>query len=125
MLGTPSRASSTRMRRTRQPKTPLASPMSPQSYDDIDPGDQRVQIALLAMRVENLGREKEALEQDLERECAEREYSESELEKRIAKMERSFQRGAGIIMVLPVLGGIAGVLLAYGKAIFAPWTGKP
>lgn len=87
-----------------------------------NPNDPAVQILLLAQRVENLGREKEELERDLERERAERENHEKDMDKRIAKMERSFQRGAGIIMILPVLGTAMGILIAYGKVIFAPWT---
>lgn len=87
-----------------------------------NPNDPAVQILLLAQRVENLGREKEELERDLERERAERENHEKDMDKRIAKMERSFQRGAGIIMILPVLGTAVGILIAYGKVIFAPWT---
>jgi hypothetical protein len=99
--------------------------MPGQSYDDIDPHDHRVQIALLAMRVDNLGKEKEAIERDLEQERAEREKHEIELTRRVETMEKSFQRGAGIIMVLPILGTVIGILLAYGKQIFAPWTGRP
>ena len=97
--------------------------MADQSYENIDPHDHRVQIALLAMRVDNIGREKETLERDLEEERAARLKQELELGNRIAAMEKSFQRGAGIIMVLPILGTIGGLLIAYGKLIFAPWTG--
>ena len=96
----------------------------PQSYDQIDPNDQRVQIALLAQRVENLGKEKEALERAIEKEREERNLREKELEARILAMEKSFARGAGIIMLLPFLGTAAGLMLAYGKQILAPWMGK-
>lgn len=92
------------------------------ALERFNPNDPAVQILLLAQRVETLGREKEELERDLERERAERENHEKDMDKRIAKMERSFQRGAGIIMILPVLGTAVGILIAYGKVIFAPWT---
>lgn len=95
--------------------------MPPQSYDQIDPSDQKTQIALLAMRVENLGREKESLEEDLDQERAERLNYEKETELRLANIEKSFQKGAGIIMVFPILAGGIGLLIAYGKKIFAPW----
>ena len=81
---------------------------------ETNPHDLRTQVALLAMRVENLGREKEAIERSLER-----------AETRLATMEKAFQRGAGIMMILPFAGTAIGLLLAYGKVIFAPWTGKP
>lgn len=94
--------------------------------EEFNPNNPGTQIALLAMRVENLGKEKEALERAMDRERAERAEQEEKLEARIAAMERSFQRGAGIMMVLPIVGTVVGILLAYGKVIFAPWTGgKP
>ena len=40
---------------------------------ETNPHDMRTQIALLAMRVDNLGREKEALERQLEKEVDEAE----------------------------------------------------
>ena len=100
-----------------------AAQVTDQSFNDIDPNDRRVQIALLAMRLDNLGREKEKLERDLDEERSAREEHERAIEARIAAMEKSFQRGAGIVMVLPIVGTIIGLLLAYGKTIFAPWTG--
>lgn len=96
----------------------------PIDFDDFNPNNPYTAIALLGERVNNLGKEKEQLESKLERECALREAHEKDVEERIAKMEKSFQRGAGIIMVLPILGTVIGILLAYGKAIFAPWTGS-
>jgi uncharacterized protein YheU (UPF0270 family) len=77
----------------------------------------------LAQRVDNLCKEKEELERALGKERTERSEHEAELEVRLAKIENSFQKGAGILMVLPVLGTIFGLLVAYGKTIFAPWTG--
>lgn len=78
-------------------------------FDDDDP---RFQVKILAMRIDNLTREKEKLEQNA-----------SDLTKRVADMERSFQRGGGILIVLPIFGTIIGLILAYGKVIFAPWLG--
>lgn len=86
-----------------------------------DPNDPAVQILLLAQRVENLGKEKEAIERELERERAERENSEKDLEQRIAKIEGSLGKGAGILIGLAAVGTIGGTLMAYGKTIFAPW----
>lgn len=65
--------------------------------------DPDARIKLLAYRVSTLTREKEALEV------------------RVAKMEKSFNMGAGILLVLPVLGSAIGLILAFGKFIFAPW----
>ena len=92
---------------------------------ETNPHDMRTQIALLAMRVENLGREKEALERQLEKEVEERNKKDEEYAKRIAAIEKAYQRGAGIMMILPFAGTAIGLLLAYGKVIFAPWTKSP
>jgi hypothetical protein len=65
--------------------------------------DPQAQIKFLAYRVSVLTREKEGLEV------------------RVAKMEKSFNMGAGILLVMPVLGSVIGLVLAFGKIIFAPW----
>lgn len=65
--------------------------------------DPESKIKFLAYRVAVLGREKE------------------ELEERIAKIEKSFNMGAGILLILPVLGSIVGMVFAFGKQIFKPW----
>jgi hypothetical protein len=93
----------------------------PHEFDEFNPNNPYTALALLGERVNNLGKEKEALERDLEKEAKQR----SDLEERVAAMERSFQRGAGVLMVIPILGTAIGLLVAYGKIIFAPWTGKP
>lgn len=92
----------------------------PPDFDEFNPNNPYTALALLSERVKNLGIEKEAIERDLEDEREER----SDLEKRVAAMERSFQRGAGVLMVIPILGTALGLLVAYGKIIFAPWA-KP
>jgi hypothetical protein len=97
----------------------------PPDFDEFNPNNPYTALALLAERVKNLGKEKEDLERDLDQERAEREDHERDLEKRIAAMEKSFQRGAGALIVLPVVGTVIGLLFAYGKVIFAPWLNNP
>jgi phosphoribosylaminoimidazole (AIR) synthetase len=70
-----------------------------------DTSDPEVRQKMLAYRVAVLTREKE------------------QLEVRVAKMERTFTMGAGVLMVLPILGTAFGLILAYGQKIFKPWTG--
>lgn len=91
-------------------------PTHPQ-YGEFDEDDPRFQVRILAIRIETLGKEKETIEQELNEE----RLARKDLEKRVAVMERSFQRGAGALIVLPILGTLLGVLFAYGKSIFAPW----
>jgi phosphoribosylaminoimidazole (AIR) synthetase len=69
-----------------------------------DTADPEVRLRLLAYRVSVLTREKE------------------NLEVRVAKMEKSFNMGAGILLVLPMLGSLVAIMMAYGRAIFKPWT---
>lgn len=95
-----------------------------EEFNKFDPNDPSVQILLLAQRVETLGKEKEAIERDLQQERAEREKIETELEKRLTKIEGSLGKGAGILIGLASVGTIGGFLAAYGKMIFAPWMGK-
>ena len=88
-------------------------------YMEWDENDPRFQVKMLGMRVETLTKEKEAIEEELREERTAR----IDLDKRVAAMERTFQRGAGAMIVLPIIGTVMGVLLAYGKVIFAPWIG--
>lgn len=85
-----------------------------------DPNNRDTQIALLAMRISNLGKEKEDIERNLELEEGQRK----DLERRVAVMEGYFQRGRGIVYGLVVLGSLVGFISAYWKSIFAPWTIK-
>jgi hypothetical protein len=71
-----------------------------------DSSDPRVQIKMLAYRVAVLTREKESLET------------------RVSKMERSFNMGAGVLLVIPIVGSILGFFIAVGKGFFAPWFGS-
>jgi hypothetical protein len=65
--------------------------------------DPDSKIKFLALRVAVLTREKE------------------ELEVRISKIEKSFNMGAGILLILPILGSIIGMMFAFGKTLFKPW----
>lgn len=68
-----------------------------------DPADR---MKVLSYRVAVLVREKE------------------ELELRVAKMERAFNMGAGILLVLPIAGSVIGMILAFGSKIFKPWLSQ-
>lgn len=89
---------------------------------EFDEGDLRYQLKILGFRVEALTKEKEELERALEKERDLRVAHEKIVDDRVAVMEKSFQRGAGMMMLLPIMGTIVGMLIAYGKTIFAPWT---
>lgn len=79
-------------------------------FNEFNPNNPYTQLALLAQRIDNLGKEKEALE-----------TREKELEKRVSRLEASYGKGAGIIIGLGMIGTIGGILMAWGKTIFAPW----
>src|SRR5689334_17823304 len=79
-------------------------------YMEFNEDDPRFQVKILSMRVDALTKEKEDLEK-----------KNIELDKRIAAMEKTFQRGAGAMIVLPIVGTFIGLVFAYGKIIFAPW----
>lgn len=83
------------------------------AYKEFDENDPAFLIRILSLRVDALTKEKEDLEE-----------KERELEKRVAKMETSYQRGAGILIGLSFLGAIVGFLVANGRAIFKPWGGS-
>ncbi len=89
---------------------------------EFDEGDLRYQIKILGFRVEALTKEKEELERALEKERETRLLHEKTVDERVAVMEKSFQRGAGMMMLLPIVGTVVGMLFAYGKTIFKPWT---
>lgn len=91
----------------------------PRQFMEFDEDDPRFQVRILSMRVDALTKEKEAIEVELHEERDERK----KLDERVAAMEKTFQRGAGIMLMLPIFGAALGLLLAYGKVIFAPWTG--
>ena len=79
----------------------------------LHPEDPEVQVYVLASRVEALTKEKEKLEKDY-----------TSLNTRVLKMEKSFDRGAGILLVMPVIGAAIGLLLSYWKVLSKPWTNQ-
>jgi hypothetical protein len=83
------------------------------AYKEFDENDPAFLIRILSLRVDALTKEKEELEVRI-----------GDDEKRIAKIEGSLGKGAGILIGLASIGTIGGFLMAYGKAIFAPWVGK-
>jgi len=94
--------------------------MEYRQYGELDNDDPRLQVKILALRIDNLTREKEHIEAELKEE----ERARKDLDIRVASMEKSFQRGAGALIVMPVVGTFVGLLLAYGRTIFAPWMPK-
>ena len=89
----------------------------PKQWMEWDEDDPRFQVRILGMRVDALTKEKEAIEEMLREERIERKA----IDLRVASMEKTFQRGAGMMIIIPVLGAIFGTLVAYGKFIFGPW----
>lgn len=84
------------------------------TYKEFDENDPNFLIRILSMRVDALTQEKEDMEK-----------KERELEVRVAKIEGSLGKGAGILIGLATVGTLGGALMAWGKTIFAPWIGKP
>lgn len=89
-------------------------------YKEFDENDPAFQVRMLALRVDALTKEKEEIEGELREERSERK----KLDDRVATMEKSFQRGAGALIVLPVIGTLVGLVFAYGKVIFRPWLSE-
>lgn len=83
--------------------------------------NDKVSIEMVAFRVDVLTREKE----DVENELREERKARLELEKRVAHIESYVQNGKGVMWTITIIGAAIGFLAAYGKSIFAPWTGKP
>jgi hypothetical protein len=82
-------------------------------WGDFNPNNPVYMVKLLSQRIDQLDKEKK-----------EDEVQIADLIKRVANMEKSFQRGAGALIVLPIVGTFVGLLFAYGKVIFAPWLGS-
>lgn len=81
-------------------------------YGRFDEDDPRYQVKLLSRRLDQVVREKEAIEE-----------TNRDLIKRLEVIEKAFQRGIGGVAVLMFIGGLIAFLLAY-PTIFAPWKGK-
>lgn len=77
------------------------------TYMEFDERSPAFQVHILALRVDVLTREKEDIEAVAVR-----------LEQRVANMEKSFQRGAGAAIMLPIIGTALGFIFMYGKIIF-------
>lgn len=91
---------------------PPRADLEKRMWGRLDPNDPEVQIWLLAQRIDALTREKEELER-----------RDRDKEARIAKMEKSFNMGAGMLILLPVIGTAIGIIATYAKVIFKPWSG--
>lgn len=81
------------------------------NFDERNPS---YQVRILDMKVEALSKQKDELEKDVNEERIERRA----LDVRVAKMEKSFQRGAGMMVMLPIIGTIIGIVVAYAKFFF-------
>lgn len=79
----------------------------------LSPEDPEVKVFILADRIEKLTKEKEALEV-----CV------KELTERIDKMEKAFDRGSGVLLVLPVIGTILAFVAANWRTITKPWINQ-
>lgn len=99
-------------------------PLLDKEFNEHDP---KSQILILGERVTNLGKEKEKIERDHEKDMAKLEETHEKdiaaLTLRVVALEKSYQRGAGALLVLPFLGTAIGLVLAYGKTLLRPWTG--
>lgn len=94
--------------------------IDPKQFMEFDEDDPRYQVRILGMRIDALTKEKE----DIERELREEKIERKKLDDRVAAMEITFQRGAGMMIILPIIGAVIGIIFAYGKIIFAPWMGN-
>lgn len=83
------------------------------SYRQFNEDDPAFQVRILALRIDALTKEKEQIESRLNKD-----------EERLETIERSLGKGAGIMIGLATVGTVGGVLMAWGKTIFAPWI-KP
>lgn len=79
-------------------------------WETFDPQNPAVQILLLSARVDALTKENSAYLNK----CM-------DLDKRVGELEGALKKGAGILIGLTTVGTALGILLAYGKTIFAPW----
>lgn len=79
----------------------------------LSPEDPRVQVYILADRVEKLTKEKEVLE---------KQYAE--VNARLSRLETAYDKGSGILLMLPVIGAVMAFLMAYWEKITKPWTSQ-
>ena len=97
----------------------------PDSNDDNGNHDRRSQysmtldtrVYLLAERIKNLTNEVRQLESVLDRD-------KKDLMTRLSKLEVTYQRVFGILLVFPILGAVLGFIATYWTVLFKPWS-KP
>jgi len=96
----------------------------PDSNDDNDNGnDERSRypmsmdsrVYLLAERIKNLTNEVRQLKTILA-------SDKLDLITRLSKLEVTYQRVFGIILVFPILGAIIGFIASYWSTLFKPWA---
>ena len=94
----------------------------PDPFDD-DNGGQRQRpmtlesrVYLLAERIKNLTAEVKQLKDTST-------ADKREIITRLSKLEVTYQRIFGIILVFPVLGVILGFIATYWAVLFKPWSG--
>lgn len=46
-----------------------------------------------------------------------------DIHERLAKIERAFNMGAGILLILPMIGSAVALCIAFGQKLFKPWMG--
>jgi hypothetical protein len=92
----------------------MTNKMPPDEHKAFDESDPAFKVRMLEMRVHTLEKEKG----DIEAEAKSEQVERKKLEERVAKMEKSFQRGAGAMIMLPIIGTVIGFVFAYGKIIF-------
>lgn len=73
-------------------------------------------VYLLAERIKNLTAEVKQLKDALA-------VDKRDLMTRLSKLEVTYQRVFGIILVFPVLGVILGFVATYWAVLFKPWSG--
>jgi hypothetical protein len=79
----------------------------------MDPNTPAAQLFILSERVKAITVEKEKLEADYRT-----------LNDRVLKMESTFNKGAGMLLLLPFLGTATMLVITWGGKLFGPWIGK-
>lgn len=72
-------------------------------------------VILLAERIKNLTKELQQIKTILEQ-------NKIDLDKRLTKLEVTYQRVFGIILIFPFLGVVLGFIATYWTILFKPWA---
>jgi len=72
-------------------------------------------VYLLAERIKNLRNDVKQLKDILS-------ADKIDMIKRLSKLEITYQRVFGIVLVFPILGAILGFIATYWSVLFKPWT---